>query len=376
MNKEATSSGVENLDWIDALRGIAIFMVVASHVAHPCQMPPLLQRIIESGAAGVELFYVVSAFTLARSWERRKAERAPVRNFFIRRFFRIAPLYWVVLALSLCIFSGVYGFPGMATLLTNFTFTHGWHPDTIQSGIVGGWSVGIEMSFYLLVPWIADRLRNPWSALALLLVSVPAAYGLTWVGHLLYHQPWPCYADSFLYFWLPCQFPAFAFGFVVYAVYRRIDVAALPARVRLGGSLLFCMLAVGFGFELIFSWHCPPVLWPTVAGGLGACVTLAVALVPWKILVNPFSVLMGKLSYGIYLLHTLPSLILTAWLYAQLPVEWKGAGVSVAFFLTVFAGNLFLWMTLAHWGHRWVEVPGIAWGKRLISRLEKYPATL
>ncbi|WP_091134607.1 acyltransferase family protein [Flavobacterium anhuiense] len=89
---------LEMLDYIDVIRGIAILMVVITHTAQQglVKLPHLLSVFLSFGARGVQIFVIASAFTLFRSYKKRnKIEKSPVKNFFIRRFFRIAPIYYL-----------------------------------------------------------------------------------------------------------------------------------------------------------------------------------------------------------------------------------------------------------------------------------------
>ena len=81
------------LPWIDALRGLAILMVLANHVALviPGLSAPVL-ALARFGQMGVQLFFVASAFTLCLSWQqRRHDEPLPVQRFLLRRVFRRGP---------------------------------------------------------------------------------------------------------------------------------------------------------------------------------------------------------------------------------------------------------------------------------------------
>lgn len=63
------------LPWIDALRGLAILMVLANHVA--LVVPGLsapLEMLARFGQMGVQLFFVASAYTLCLSWQQRRAD--------------------------------------------------------------------------------------------------------------------------------------------------------------------------------------------------------------------------------------------------------------------------------------------------------------
>src|SRR5207244_3532830 len=82
--------------YIDALRGLAAAAVLFTHL--PALFDGLAWRVdyvARLGAHGVQLFFMVSAITLASSWDARsESELAPARAFYIRRFFRIAPMFW------------------------------------------------------------------------------------------------------------------------------------------------------------------------------------------------------------------------------------------------------------------------------------------
>lgn len=90
-----------NLDYIDSMRGIAILMVLAVHstsffdIFNIVNLPLHLENILYSGKYGVSLFFIISAYTLYRSIDIRKENG--LKKYYIRRFFRIAPLYYIIL---------------------------------------------------------------------------------------------------------------------------------------------------------------------------------------------------------------------------------------------------------------------------------------
>src|SRR5438093_1586486 len=84
--------------FVDALRGFAILGVMVVHCGQigANQFPSFIQNIIVNGAIGVQLFFVASAFTIFLTYDNRyHQEENPNINFFIRRFFRIAPMYYI-----------------------------------------------------------------------------------------------------------------------------------------------------------------------------------------------------------------------------------------------------------------------------------------
>ncbi len=101
------------------------------------------------------------------------AQRRSSVPFYIRRFFRIAPMYY----LSIPLFLWVRGFGpsiyapdgiGWRHVVMATTFTHGLMPDTITSVVPGSWSIADEMMFYAIFPLLMlglDRVRFVTAAL-------------------------------------------------------------------------------------------------------------------------------------------------------------------------------------------------------------------
>ncbi len=97
---------VWHLGQLDALRGLAILNVMLVHAVYwgPEHMlalrPALLLMIAFAGQRGVQLFFLVSAFTLYMSHVNRRDEAHPTINFFLRRFFRLTPMLYLSVVLT------------------------------------------------------------------------------------------------------------------------------------------------------------------------------------------------------------------------------------------------------------------------------------
>src|SRR6187399_1084838 len=78
---------------LDGLRGISILMVLTAHV-YSRDWPEL------GGHHGVTVFFVLSGFLITRLLlqEQQRAGKINFKAFFIRRSFRLFPIYYVVLA--------------------------------------------------------------------------------------------------------------------------------------------------------------------------------------------------------------------------------------------------------------------------------------
>ena len=165
------------LAYLDALRAVAILGVVMMHSGLAEYAGPTLWLFMISGARGVQLFFVISGFAMMYAWHAQKNPSATA--FFIRRFCRIAPMYYVGIVGTLVFFgySARYWAPdgiGPTDIVVNLSFLHAWFPNAMSSVVAGGWSIGDEMMFYLLVPLIVTRVRGPVGA-AVMVALYPSA---------------------------------------------------------------------------------------------------------------------------------------------------------------------------------------------------------
>src|ERR1700752_4153429 len=163
------SNPPKRFDYIDALRGYAILMVIAVHSSQAyAELPNSLAKILAQGARGVQLFFVTSALTLSMSWVARNESAA---DFYTRRIFRIVPMFWIAIVFFLLLNGtgpSMYAPDGIGFRHVAMTalLAHGLWPDTITSVVPGGWSVADEVIFYALFPAIVPGLlKASWRSL-------------------------------------------------------------------------------------------------------------------------------------------------------------------------------------------------------------------
>jgi peptidoglycan/LPS O-acetylase OafA/YrhL len=296
----------KKLKYIDALRGIAIVGVLLVHCgqAGTNHYPPFLQNIILNGSRGVQLFYMASAFTIFLTYAgRREMEVYHKTNFFIRRFFRIAPLYYVGIVyylyqngLGARYFLGDVAEVSTWNIVSNVLFVNGFNPYWITSVVPGGWSVAVEMFFYCMVPFLFLRIRNLNQSVLFFIFSIFLRMGLQVVLHrfplIAFDRLW----NEYLFFYLPNQLPVFACGIIFYFLVNtpRSEWRVEPL-VAFALSILFLtQLATHTNF--IFPVH--------VQFGI-AFIVLGYALSrkEFYALVNPVTIYFGKISYSMYLVH-------------------------------------------------------------------------
>jgi peptidoglycan/LPS O-acetylase OafA/YrhL len=372
---------------LDALRGVAITMVIASHAFPLAQnLPWALKRFSNLGFFGVQLFFVVSGITLANSW--RRGAPPSLRRFALRRIFRIVPAYFLA-AVGYALLLPA-GHANWVRLLTFVTFTSGWSPaqmPTVQGawvGVPGGWSIEAEFAFYALFPVLMLALRGLKRSAAACVLSLPLAWAANGLGWRAYAPVYGHAAtDQFLYYWLPNQLPVFLLGLVAYEAMAGLSPGGRWQ--RFGGQLAgigpaLCVLCLCAFLLLAFlPWpRLPqpdhlflPAHWLAAVAFSGAAVTLA--LRPWAVTVNRGVAALGQASFSAYLLHfaIIDRLqdVLPAWLLAQ--TGWAAAWTGCGLFLAVFA----LTAVAAQISYRLIELPGIRLGARAaLTRRREVPA--
>jgi peptidoglycan/LPS O-acetylase OafA/YrhL/glycosyltransferase involved in cell wall biosynthesis len=292
-------------------------------------------------ALAVECFFVVSGYLVTNSFDRDP----DLLRFFIKRLFRIYPLYIaIVIAQTLILGAmapgGIQGNLGsMGTyLLANAAFANFLQHD-IGSGVLNTlvdpslnaalWTLKIEFAFYLIVPFIW-RLTERWGwpvLAAIFAASIIYRQVMDGMGYLTLGKQ------------LPGQLQFFVLGIAAYR-YRQF--------LRLENRLVGLVLSIGLLAVITALLHSrPPVLYPVLVAAL--VVTLA--------LKTPRLRMTTDISYGVYLLHS-PTIQLSL-LFGLYRPDLIGLGAIIA-----------LVVAMAFVVERTIEAPGIALGRDFIRWLK------
>jgi len=168
---------------LDGARAVSIALVVFSHMQGSL---PLLWRIdrgdlalhydryLDLGNLGVRVFFIISGFLITSLLMREQLAtgRISLKQFYLRRFFRIMPAYWVYLGT-------------VAVLMPFGIATADWHKITeaflyfgdyrwLGGALSHTWSLSVEEQFYLLwapLLMLLGNWRVRYACLALLLAG-------------------------------------------------------------------------------------------------------------------------------------------------------------------------------------------------------------
>lgn len=345
----------QHIDGVDLLRGLAIFFVLMNHVNMRLFLAKIpytrglpdswVDFLVWNGQYGVQIFFAVSGFLITSMSLRRWGRLAdiPVRDFYLMRFARIAPLLLLLLAvlsalhsagLADFIVSPQTGGLGRA-LLAAVTF----HVNVLEArrGYLPGnwdilWSLSVEELFYLFFPWLCwMSARGRVRMIALLAFVILGPFGRTVFAQG--NEVWQEY--SYL-----GAMDAIALG----------CLTALALHGRRGAALRPAWLA-GIGMALlifILGCHAGVAALGLVRNGLdmtlcalGTCLIIAaVARVDWRAprLLAPLA-WMGRHSYELYLTHMFAVFALFDVFVGQgSPLHWVAALFVAVLLLSAMLG--------------------------------------
>jgi peptidoglycan/LPS O-acetylase OafA/YrhL len=364
---------VRRLTYIDAMRGYAILGVIVVHVGQ--YVPGLewpLSALATEGARGVQLFFVTSALTLMLS---SNARSDGVAAFYVRRIFRIAPMFWLAIPLFVALvgFAPRYWAPhgiGWSHILATVLFLHGFHPDTLGSVVPGGWTIAVEMTFYALFPTLAYALRS-WRSTALALIgTIFFAYLLYPVTIAVFERLTPNEGHdllkAFSFSWFPTQLPAFLTGILVFHLLREFS-GSLPRRVlEVGvavsvGTAALLPLLIGSTKILLFAAYVLDFGLLAFCLGQGAGRSLIRAPIRY----------LGTISYSAYFWHFV-ALWAVGWLDIA-PPQYASALPGWLQFLILLAVVIITTTIASTITHRLIEQPMIRIGRQLAEKVEITP---
>lgn len=339
----------QRLAYLDGLRLVAAAAVLAQHLFERFH-EPWARALIEPapGVFGVVLFFMVSGFVIPHSVR----QPIDIRSFFIRRLFRIYPLYLATLALVLL--WGVLGIApyfsralhaGAAQWIANLLLVQDFVRVPAFYSVT--WTLAIEFIWYGLFIALLKAAASRAGAIAG--VTAPLAMIALTLLSLAVDQRIPLGRPGLIY--------AAVLG---YQAYRRQHGEI--SRRAWGINVLAFLIVTNISNIVAFGiFHHPNITMLQAMGPWTAALILFTAVLEWPALrtglANSLLTRLGAASYSIYMMHSM------------------AIGVAVhlrSAILVIPAAILLTWaMSLAT--YRYVERPGIALGRRLARRGVRAP---
>jgi len=373
-------STLSRVECLDGLRGIAAFWVLIGHCAI---LTGWSLPVIDKPDLGVDLFMMLSGFLMVFQYHLRAkvepwSEPGSWMKFWIRRYFRIAPLYCVMLAIALALGPAIlarrtmiehflhlaplappesYIDASLTNIAAHLSFLFGLLPAYSVRTPLPDWSLGLEMQFYAVFPALMLLTKKLSWTRAVVFTALVAAVITHATWHFSTRFPVPSFLpfkiDIFLAGMLLAEScgkgrrtAAAYFALALVLAYQPFQGEGSLQRMAVREIMVFVLFAL--------------VLNELLPARLGNCARKAAAILGH----NPLRWL-GEISYSTYLLH-LPIMAPVA---AFVILRW-GHDISAftRFTVALLAVSAIVyplsWLT-----YKIIEIPGQGAGRAILRRI-------
>lgn len=279
---------------LDALRAFAVLSVLLTHFWTYPQGATILNRIASFGWVGVDLFFVLSGFLITGILWETKERPAYFRNFYMRRALRIFPLYYALIFVVFLILPMLTTLPEQLAAdrwmyfayLSNIALAAGWQLFLVDIT----WSLAIEEQFYLLWPAVVRVLTKRRLTTVCISIIVGALLARTALFDVI---GW-----RWAHMFMPLRMDSFAVGALL-ALWPSLGRWSRP--IVAIGAIVLATLVLSGGFDVeskaVNTWGY------TLTAVMSAGIISMSINTSW--LKKPALLHLGKVSYGVYLLHPL-----------------------------------------------------------------------
>jgi len=362
---------------LDGLRGIAILSVMVWHYFyfHPASdHHPVgwareayvhFERFLGLGWSGVDLFFVLSGFLIGGILLNARSSPNYFSTFYLRRFFRIVPIYYFCVAVYLVVWglffvyersSWVIGSPGAwKGILGHFLFLQNLgifeNSGLARIWLTPTWSLAVEEQFYLIAPFVVRKFDERFLLRFLAVVAVLAPLLRLGIRHY-YGLPRGAYAAYIL---MPCRADSLAVGMLIALLWRR---QAWQEWVKLNSRAIGLLVGVLFAGAIFLTFDYPDRYLPLtqilghswLALLFGGVLVLALACPNTKLasyLRTEALRKWGRISYCVYLIHQTIHFLIRSILGASETVsDWRllvapALAIPVTYFIASLSWRFF-----------------------------------
>ncbi|WP_057832358.1 acyltransferase family protein [Colwellia sp. TT2012] len=345
------------LGYLDSIRGLAALLVVVHHtfevfLKYNEGAYPILSGFnstVDLGRLGVIVFFITSGFVIP--WSLKGETPNALKNFAIKRFFRLYPAYWFSIIVATIIGLGVgVHVDSPQQVLVNFTMIHKFLG--VESVIGAYWTLHLELVFYIACAGLFyfGGLKNNKYLITLSVLLSLAAIVFASIRYY-YHIKIPII--------MPLGLSAMFYGAVLrnYLLEKQTELK-IPLIILT--IFYFASLFVAqrmYYLDGWLSWYVTQL----------SAFTVFYLLVTKIKLNNPFFIYLGKVSYSLYLLH---AVVIGAVFHLFGDFAFTSLGFALVF-LTV----LIVSIIVAELSCRFVEKPGVTLARKFTAKYKKETIT-
>jgi len=271
---------------------------------------------------GVSLFFIISGFSLTLTYKDKfkNITLGIFSNYLFKRFIRIYPLFWLILILYLGALSfGGREMPSLLEVLSNVTITFSLFNEYKGGLSVGSWSIGLEIIFYLLLPFCL-YMTGKYFKLSLFVLALIIVLSIYFSAYHMYEDMdnyWQerLHIINHLYF--------FIFGIISSLIYNLYSFLSISRNILLLGILLMVGVLIFYpiyGSTLYCVYQENLIIFTITIFNIFILIVLLNKDVRSGIIMNTLGFL-GDRSYTMYLLHPIVYLFSKNMLFSVIEIH-------------------------------------------------------
>ena len=359
------------LDSIQSLRGIAVLLVIAFHfrvyLNGVYAQKDLGDLLFSIGEIGVDIFFVISGFIITYSSMNKEKNRPMV--FAAKRFFRLYPVYFIVLTLAIylnneAVYTASQIIKSYFLVPIDYNFIGPWSGYSI---IIPAWTLTYEIWFYVVFFFslcISHKYRTTITSFSLISICVVGQlyfHGEVFLNPITQAPSGDGILRNLVFVSNPIIYD-FILGMIVAEAYIRLPSSLLnkmPVIQFLNVTFIFAILLLCLGLR-----HGPGV----VAWGAYSFMIVAPIVLISKckdVRSNQALTYVGEISYSLYINHMVVYTLAVVYLKPYGILDGNGFGVFFAMICATFIVSIA--------SYNFIEKPSVAIGHAIARRIQKNP---
>ncbi|HTM66067.1 MAG TPA: acyltransferase [Flavipsychrobacter sp.] len=294
------------LNQLTFTRFLAAISIVVFHygMASPPFNFSIFSTLFSHANIGVSYFFILSGFVMVIAYSAKRV-KINIKEYYVNRFARIYPVYFLALLITALLIIVKLGEFDIIEFALSSSLIQGWFPQYATSLNGPGWSLSVEMFFYVLFPFLFN-LGYSTKNLKSISICVLAFWLISQVVfNSLFYSPfykgYPSFSHSFLHYFPAMHLSEFMIGnltglfFLRYRKNKNFDL-----------SIVFLMILIPL--TIILTEHFKVKL--NFHNGLMAYIFVPLILLLsmntgriTTLFSHKFCILLGEISYGVYILQ-------------------------------------------------------------------------
>ena len=288
---------------IDGLRAFAVFVVIINHFN---------KDILPSGYLGVDIFFVISGYVITSSLSIKNSKNFKefISSFLERRIKRLIPAlipFTIITGILICLFNpnpgqslktGITSLFGLSNLYLLHISTDYFASSTLLNAFTHTWSLDVEEQFYIAFPlliWFTGFGKNARHSYRNLFIASLFLISLSLISYIYIHQ----IDQSSAYFLMPTRFWEMSAGCICFLIIEKKYIL-LSNLSKLNSIIIFILLILVLGLPVSASLYAT-ILVVLLTSILILCLKKGDKI--FELLINEFSIHIGRISYSLYLWH-------------------------------------------------------------------------